>query len=449
MLFCFASAGSPHAAMQEWVLVLTVLGVLVGLLFAAVALWKLLGGWARIHSCVKGDREETAQLTKNGHFGANGYVSSESDIALDLSGNYKHYDNVGNDLKLVTGAENKETNNHVISSPSPTIKTNGAPLQLDTVDENDQEDVLFLEKPNTPTLKRAISCDSIMSNSSVAAEALESPLHCGEIEVGLEYDTESEDLIVIINRARDLVGPIPNSVVDSFIKVSLLPDRSVMQTRIQRKNNNPVFKERFLFGVDEVDIAQRSLCAPSSPVTSAPPPSWGVRDQTVRCGSVSSLHGLVSYCGLKPEMGPAELGDIMFSLSYLPTAERLTVVIVKGRNLRWDKSANSTEFNPFVKVYLLQNGNKFAKKKTSVKKNERDPNFNEAMIFSVPSNALQNMQLRITVADSQSSGKCPTVGHVFVGPYCKGKSLSHWNQMMSSLRKPVAMWHPLRKIPDF
>ncbi|GFQ80820.1 uncharacterized protein TNCT_373011, partial [Trichonephila clavata] len=60
--------------MQEWVLVLTVLGVIVGLIFAAVVLWKLLGGWSRINSCVKGDREETAQLTKNGHFGANGYV---------------------------------------------------------------------------------------------------------------------------------------------------------------------------------------------------------------------------------------------------------------------------------------------------------------------------------------------------------------------------------------
>ncbi|GFY79185.1 uncharacterized protein TNIN_270621 [Trichonephila inaurata madagascariensis] len=128
--------------MQEWVLVLTVLGVIVGLIFAAVVLWKLLGGWSRINSCVKGDREETAQLTKNGHFGANGYVSSESDIALDLSGNYKHYDNVGNDLKLVTAVESKETNNHVISSPSPTAKPNGTALQLDTVEENDQEDVL-------------------------------------------------------------------------------------------------------------------------------------------------------------------------------------------------------------------------------------------------------------------------------------------------------------------
>ena len=29
-----------------------------------------------------------------------------------------------------------------------------------------------------------------------------------------------------------------------------------------------------------------------------------------------------------------DLGDLMFSLAYLPSAERLTVVILKARNLR-------------------------------------------------------------------------------------------------------------------
>lgn len=62
--------------MQEWILVLTVIAIIVSLIFAAVAFWKLLGGWSTIHQLVKGDREETAQLTKNGHFGANGYIVS-------------------------------------------------------------------------------------------------------------------------------------------------------------------------------------------------------------------------------------------------------------------------------------------------------------------------------------------------------------------------------------
>lgn len=69
--------------------------------------------------------------------------SSESDIALDLSGNYKHYDNVGNDLKL-------ETTNHIISSPSAnkTILNGGLhpTSQKEEVsaaeDEKDQDDIL-------------------------------------------------------------------------------------------------------------------------------------------------------------------------------------------------------------------------------------------------------------------------------------------------------------------
>lgn len=47
-------------------------------------------------------------------------------------------------------------------------------------------------------------------------------------------------------------------------------------------------------------------------------------------------------------------GELMFSLSYLPTAERLTVVVVKARNLKLneDQSNNPTQ-NVFVKVTTL------------------------------------------------------------------------------------------------
>ena len=43
-----------------------------------------------------------------------------------------------------------------------------------------------------------------------------------------------------------------------------------------------------------------------------------------------------------------DFGDVMFSLSYLPTAERLTVVMVKARSLKWcnDKTAGSKWYPP-------------------------------------------------------------------------------------------------------
>lgn len=45
--------------------------------------------------------------------------------------------------------------------------------------------------------------------------------------------------------------------------------------------------------------------------------------------------------------------------------------------------------DPFVKVYLLQDGRKISKKKTAVKRGDTNPVFNEAMIFSVPAIVLQ------------------------------------------------------------
>ncbi|KAG8564395.1 hypothetical protein GDO81_016443 [Engystomops pustulosus] len=137
------------------------------------------------------------------------------------------------------------------------------------------------------------------------------------------------------------------------------------------------------------------------------------------------------------------VGEILLSLSYLPTAERLTVVVVKGKNLLWTEG--KTTADPFVKVYLLQDGRKISKKKTAVKRDDRNPVFNEAMIFSVPAIVLQDLSLRITVAECCDDGRAENVGHVIIGPSVSGMGMTHWNQMLATLRKPVSMWHQLRR----
>lgn len=59
--------------------------------------------------------------------------------------------------------------------------------------------------------------------------------------------------------------------------------------------------------------------------------------------------------------------------------------------------------DPFVKVYLLQDGRKISKKKTSTKRDDTNPIFNEAMIFSVPSIVLQ-VTLETVAKTSAESG---------------------------------------------
>ena len=59
---------------------------------------------------------------------------------------------------------------------------------------------------------------------------------------------------------------------------------------------------------------------------------------------------------------------------------------------------------------------------------------------------LQSVQLRLSVIEQlPEGGKLCSIGHVIVGSQLSGTQVTHWNQMMSALRKPVAMWHSLRK----
>lgn len=72
------------------------------------------------------------------------------------------------------------------------------------------------------------------------------------------------------------------------------------------------------------------------------------------------------------------------------------------------------------------------------------------MIFSVPQYALGSIQIRLTVVRTAESNlneisHTVPIGHVIVGSDTIGKGQYHWNQMLVSLRKPVAMWHAIRR----
>lgn len=69
---------------------------------------------------------------------------------------------------------------------------------------------------------------------------------------------------------------------------------------------------------------------------------------------------------------------------------------------------------------------------------------------------LNAIQIRMTVvgcspdACVQTDSGCTIsnakpIGHVIVGCHTSDKGSKHWIQMLSSLRKPVAMWHAIQK----
>lgn len=129
-----------------------------------------------------------------------------------------------------------------------------------------------------------------------------------------------------------------------------------------------------------------------------------------------------------------KLGDICFSLRYVPTAGKLTVVVLEAKNLKkMDVGGLSgqlshhltfhliiifktngtdclTGTDPYVKIALMQNGKRLKKKKTSIKKCTLNPYYNESFTFEVP---FEQIQVCFLVANWLGSNLNSTCKHRF------------------------------------
>uniref|UniRef100_A0A2K6ERQ3 Synaptotagmin 6 n=1 Tax=Propithecus coquereli TaxID=379532 RepID=A0A2K6ERQ3_PROCO len=270
---------------------------------------------------------------------------------------------------------------------------------------------------------------------------------CGKINFSLRYDYESETLIVRILKAFDLPAKDFCGSSDPYVKIYLLPDRKCkLQTRVHRKTLNPTFDENFHFPVPYEELADRKLHL-----------SVFDFDRFSRHDMIGEviLDNLFEASDLSRETSiwkdiqyatseSVDLGEIMFSLCYLPTAGRLTLTVIKCRNL---KAMDITGYSdPYVKVSLLCDGRRLKKKKTTIKKNTLNPVYNEAIIFDIPPENMDQVSLLISVMDYDRVGHNEIIGVCRVGINAEGLGRDHWNEMLAYPRKPIAHWHSLVEV---
>ncbi|KAF9422127.1 hypothetical protein HW555_002148, partial [Spodoptera exigua] len=106
-------------------------------------------------------------------------------------------------------------------------------------------------------IKPELYKNELVRQSSTESAELE---FCGKLHFALKYDQEVEALVVKIFEARDLPIKDVTGSSDPYIKVFLLPDRKKkFQTKVHRKNLNPVFNETFLFSVPYEELRQRYI----------------------------------------------------------------------------------------------------------------------------------------------------------------------------------------------
>ncbi|XP_064112493.1 synaptotagmin 1-like isoform X15 [Macrobrachium nipponense] len=279
-------------------------------------------------------------------------------------------------------------------------------------------------------------------------ESKKSEEKLGRLNFKLEYDFNSNSLSVTVIQCEELPALDMGGTSDPYVKVYLLPDKKKkFETKVHRKTLNPVFEETFTFKqVPYADIMSKTLV-------------FGIYDfdrfskhdqigevkiplcQVDLAQTIEEWRDLVSVEGDGGQEN--KLGDICFSLRYVPTAGKLTVVILEAKNLK--KMDVGGLSDPYVKICLIQNGKRLKKKKTSIKKCTLNPYYNESFSFEIPFEQIQQkVNLQVTVVDYDRIGTSEPIGRCVLGMNASGTELRHWSDMLASPRRPIAQWHTLK-----
>ncbi|XP_011870494.1 PREDICTED: synaptotagmin-5 isoform X1 [Vollenhovia emeryi] len=278
--------------------------------------------------------------------------------------------------------------------------------------------------------------------------------HLGRLHLRLRYDFDKSDLDVHLIEAHDLAGSDQGGFNDPYVKLTLSPevDSRKRQTQIHRNDPNPFFDQHFKFPVSYEELQEKTLVLQVFDYDrfSRNDVVGSVRvamDSLELASSTSSVEVWGEIA--RERKPPEEIQEVLVSLSYLPSAERLTVLMMKARNLfpQQDKET----LDPFAKVSLLCGERRVKKKKkTAVRRATTNPVWNEAMSFNIPASSLASSAIEICVLDSSSEliGGNAIIGSCIIGPATGADSgnsqgREHWLQMTQSPRKQIAEWHTL------
>jgi len=191
------------------------------------------------------------------------------------------------------------------------------------------------------------------------------------------------------------------SNLNPYVKLRILPDNQHrVKTRVLRGTRNPFFDETFtMYGISEANINNYSLYLAVLAFD-----RYG-RD-LILGEAVYSLAGeqadfinnnqkLSTTLKLAARQSPddkddGKRGQVLISMAHNVHSNSINLAVLKMKDLPKDNAIGLMD--PYVKIYMLINGQRVARQKTHIKKKTRDPVFNESFSFDLAQRSSPNGQ---------------------------------------------------------
>ncbi|XP_037109462.1 synaptotagmin-7 isoform X3 [Syngnathus acus] len=295
-------------------------------------------------------------------------------------------------------------------------------------------------------LANSLTGDMVMLSPGSEDDDGEGPISekLGRIQFSIGYSFQNTTLTVKLLRGQELPAKDFSGTSDPFVKIYLLPDKKhKLETKVKRKNLNPHWNETFLFeGFPYEKVRERTLYlqvldydrfSRNDPIGEVSIPL-----NKVELGQIKTFWKELKPCS----DGSGRRGDLLVSLCYNPTANTITVNIIKARNLKAMDIGGTSD--PYVKVWLMHKDRRVEKKKTVTMKRCLNPIFNESFPFDVPAHVLRETTIIITVMDKDRLSRNDVIGKIYLSWKSGPAEVKHWKDMLARPRTNVAQWHALK-----
>ncbi|KAG9273227.1 synaptotagmin-2 [Astyanax mexicanus] len=300
-------------------------------------------------------------------------------------------------------------------------------------------------------MSRCLSRSSDLASSMDSLGELDEERVQGTLRFSLFYDQLQSRLVVTVLEARGLAMREFSRSADPFVRLRLLwaskeDDEQRLscvlqewQTRLVKDSCNPMFGDQFSCILPEEDVSRVTV-------------RMEVRDfdKFSRHGILGEVRAPLNSLNI---MYPLEMmddlqhpkkdavGEVLLSLKYMPTSQRLEVGILKARTIFRSSKAERVLY---ARTSVLCNQCKIRHQRTPEKVRWDVTVFNEVMIFVLPDTQIRECSITVSIYEMRPGKKSSKrlIGQVTLG---KSRNIEdeHWKLMMRSLRQPVAKWHLL------